>query len=109
MGNPTSANDLAYEILKVAATDGYGIYHCTNEGTCSWADFAAAIMEGAGLDCEVCRCTSDEYAAAHPDAAHRPAFSSLDNAHLAATVGDEMRPWHDALDSFLGNLNKMEG
>ena len=36
LGNPTSANDLAYEILKISLTDDYGIYHCTNEGTCSW-------------------------------------------------------------------------
>ena len=50
LGNPTSANDLAHEILKIAATENYGVYHCTNEGTCSWADFAEAVMEGAGLD-----------------------------------------------------------
>lgn len=47
-GNPTSANDLAYEILKIAVTDNYGIYHCTNKGTCSWCDFACAIVDGAG-------------------------------------------------------------
>ncbi|MFR8009559.1 MAG: dTDP-4-dehydrorhamnose reductase, partial [Gordonibacter urolithinfaciens] len=35
LGNPTSANDLAHEILKIAATENYGVYHCTNEGTCS--------------------------------------------------------------------------
>lgn len=41
MGNPTSANDLAYEILKIATTDDYGTYHCTNNGTCSWFDSPA--------------------------------------------------------------------
>ncbi|MFR3091456.1 MAG: SDR family oxidoreductase [Eggerthella lenta] len=66
LGNPTSANDLAHEILKIAATENYGVYHCTNEGTCSWADFAEAVMEGAGLDCAVIRCTSEEYAAMNP-------------------------------------------
>ena len=101
LGNPTSANDLAHEILRIAATEEYGIYHATCEGTCSWADFAEAIMLGAGLECEVLRCTSDEYAAAHPDAARRPAFSALENARLKRGIGTQMRTWQDALDAYL--------
>ena len=101
LGNPTSANDLAYELLKIALTNECGVWHCTNEGICSWADFAEAIMRGAGLSCEVRRCTSDEYAAAHPASARRPAFSALENARLSATIGNEMRPWQDALASYL--------
>ena len=108
LGNPTSANDLAYELLKIALTDDYGIYHCTNNGICSWADFARAIVERAGYDpAIVTSCTSDEYAAAHPDAARRPAFSALANAHLARTVGDEMRPWEAALDTYMANLEHL--
>lgn len=103
LGNPTSANDLAYEILKLALTKQYGVYHCTNNGTCSWADLAEATMQHAGLDCAVHRCTSEEYKAAHPESADRPKFSSLRNGHLAATVGDEMRPWQDALASYFQN------
>lgn len=109
LGNPTSANDLAYEILKIAATDNYGIYHCTNEGTCSWADFAQAIMEGSGLDCDVVRCTSEEYAAMNPASAKRPAYSALRNKHLEDTVGNEMRSWEDALATYLKNLPLLEG
>lgn len=108
-GNPTSANDLAYEILQIALTENYGVYHCTNNGTCSWADFAAAIMSGAKLNCEVVPVTSAEYKAANPASANRPAFSSLKNERLIATVGDEMRPWREALTTYLGNLSKMEG
>ena len=107
LGNPTSANDLAYEILQVAATEEYGIYHCTNEGTCSWADFAQAIMEGIGLDCQVVRCSSAQYKAMNPASADRPAFSSLENWHLAQTVGNEMRPWQDALASYLSALPQL--
>ncbi len=103
LGNPTSANDLAHEILKIALTDNYGIYHCTNNGTCSWCDFAKAIMEGSGLACEVAPVTSAEYKEANPQSADRPAFSSLRNAHLADTIGDEMRPWQDALADYLNN------
>lgn len=109
LGNPTSANDLAYEILKIALTDNYGIYHCTNNGTCSWCDFAKAIMAGSGLDCEVVPVTSAQYKEANPDSADRPAFSSLRNAHLADTIGDEMRPWQEALDDYLRNLPELEG
>lgn len=109
LGNPTSANDLAYEILKVALTDNYGVYHCTNEGTCSWADFAEAIMQGSNLACTVKRCTSAEYKEMNPASADRPAYSSLINQHLADTVGNEMRPWQDALATYLKNLPELEG
>lgn len=108
-GNPTSANDLAYEILKIAVTQAYGIYHCTNNGTCSWADFAEAIMDGARLDCKIIRCSSEEYSRAHPTSANRPAFSSLRNKRLEDTIGDEMRLWTEALSSYLGNLEDLAG
>lgn len=109
LGNPTSANDLAYEILKLALTDDYGIYHCTNNGTTSWAGFAQAIMDGFGLDCEVIPVTSAQYKEANPQSADRPAFSSLKNAHLETAVGDEMRDWRDALDTYVSRLPELEG
>ena len=107
LGNPTSANDLAYHILKLAATDNYGIYHTTNEGTCSWADFAEAIMEGFGLNCKVNRCTSEEYKEMNPASADRPHFSSLRNQHLADTVGNEFRPWREALATYVANFAEL--
>lgn len=106
MGNPTSANDLSHEILEIAATENYGVYHCTNKGTCSRADFAEAIMEGAGLNCGVVRCTSEEYAIDNPASAMLPAFSSLRNKRLEDTVGDKMRPWREALEEYLQNLRR---
>lgn len=106
LGNPTSANDLAYEILKIALTNDYGIWHVTNEGACSWADFAEAVL--ADTNCVVRRCTSQEYRMAHPDSADRPAFSSLRNKHLEDTIGNEMRPWQDALADYLKNLSQMQ-
>ena len=80
LGNPTSANDLALQILRLAQTDDYGIYHCTNEGTCSWADFAAAIMREVGTGCRVEPCTSEQYKQMVPGSADRPHYSSLRNA-----------------------------
>ncbi len=96
-GNPTSANDLAYEILKIAQTDDYGIYHCTNKGTCSWADFAEAIMKEGGYHCNVIPVSSEEYKKLNPHSADRPKNSSLQNKRLEDTIGDEMRPWQEAL------------
>lgn len=108
MGNPTSANDLAYEILRIAQTQSYGIYHVTNEGTCSWFDFASAIMKHAQLACKVVACTSQEYKRMNPQAAQRPCYSSLENAHLAQTIGNEMRPWSDALASYFEHIEYVQ-
>lgn len=109
LGNPTSANDLAYEILKVALTEEYGVYHATNNGTCSWATFAQAVMDGSCLECNVVPVTSAQYKAANPASADRPHFSSLRNLRLERTVGDEMRPWGDALSEYLRRLPELEG
>ena len=102
IGNPTNANDLAYHILKIALTDNYGIYHCTGIGDASWFEFASLIMKYAKLDCEVLPCSTDEF----PSPTKRPAFSSLDNLMLRCTVGDEMRPWKEALNTYLTKLLK---
>lgn len=103
-GNPTSANDLAYEILRIAETDYYGVYHCTNNGTCSWFDFASAIVDLAGIECEKEPLTSMEYKQRFPRSADRPQYSSLDNARLRETIGDEMRSWYEALETYMANL-----
>ena len=99
-GNPTNAADLAHHILKLAATEQYGIYHCTGAGECSWYDFASKIVEYAGIPAAITPCTTEEY----PTPAKRPAYSSLDNRMLRNTVGDEMRDWQDALKCYLEHL-----
>ena len=100
-GNPTYAEDLAHHILKIILTDEYGIYHCTGNGECSWYDFACKIVEYSEIGCSVARVTSDRI----NRAAKRPSYSSLDNMMLRATVGDEMRPWDEALKSFIKKVN----
>ena len=99
-GNPTYANDLVYEVLKLVAAGVYGTFHCTGTGVCSWYEFACAIVEEAGISCDKTPCTSEEF----PRPAKRPANSALENRHLADTIGDEMRPWREALKSYLGKL-----
>ena len=102
LGNPTSADDLAAELLRIALSEDFGIWHCTNEGTCSWADLAEAAFELTGAECRVVRCTSADWKRMHPESADRPAFSSLANTHLRDTIGNHMRPWREALSDYLG-------
>jgi dTDP-4-dehydrorhamnose reductase len=101
-GNPTNAEDLAHHILKLGVCDEYGIYHCTGTGECSWYDFACKIVEFTNIPCKVTPVTSEQYASA----AKRPAYSSLDNMMLRCTVGDEMRPWEEALKVFMDKVKQ---
>ena len=106
LGNPTSAHDLASEILRIAVCEHYGVWHCTNEGTCSWADLAQEAFRLAGVSCEVKRCSSEEWKTINPDAADRPRYSSLRNAHLEATIGNRMRPWREALADYMNDVTR---
>lgn len=104
-GNPTNAEDLAFHILLVAATENYGIYHCTGSGECTWYDFARKIVELSGIPCSVSPCSTEQSARK----AKRPAYSSLRNLHLEQTVGDRMRYWEDALKEYIEKLDTAEG
>lgn len=106
-GNPTSANDLAYTMLKIALTEHFGVWHATNRGTCSWADFTEEIFKLAEVNCKVKRCTSEEYLQMNPASAKRPHYSSLKNTHMESTFGDVMRPWNEAIASYIDNLERL--
>ena len=98
VGNPTSAVDLAWQLVLLAASSERGIFHATGNGEpVSWHDFAQRIVDRAGLAVPVHPCTTDEF----PRPARRPAYSALENRRLRATIGDSMREWTLALDSFL--------
>lgn len=99
LGNPTNAADLAYHILKIAATEEYGVYHCTGKGECSWYEFASEIVRLSDLAATVTPCSSDDY----PSPTKRPAHSALAHVMLCANVGDEMRPWQDALKYYMSH------
>lgn len=97
-GNPTNANDLAFHILKIAATEDYGIYHCTGEGECTWYDFAKKIAEYSGYNENVVSpCTSKQF----KSPTKRPAYSSLENLALICGAGNEMRSWEEALKEYI--------
>ena len=106
LGSPTSAAELARMIHFLEPTDNYGVFHATCEGDTNWADFTEAIFEKMGLSTKVKHVTSEEYAAMHPDAARRPAYSILDNYMLRLTAPEfTMARWEDALDEYLKDLS----
>ena len=95
-GTPTWASDLAEAI--VAILDGNlsfesGVYHYSNEGVCSWYDFAKEICAGVGHLCDVMPCRSEDY----PSPVRRPHFSVLDKTRFKETFGIEIPHWRESL------------
>jgi dTDP-4-dehydrorhamnose reductase len=101
-GRPTYAVDLAAALISLL--DGghpSGVYHATGSGdVVSWADFAAAILDGTG--CKVRPISSAEYAQGRPAVAPRPANSALELAELES-VGITLRDWRLALADYLAS------
>ena len=96
IGSPTYALDLAKAIYRVLLSHQWveGIFHYSNEGVCSWYDFAKAIHRIAGIKgCNVCPIPTEEY----PTAASRPFFSVLDKSRIKATYGADVPYWEDSL------------
>ena len=103
IGSPTYARDLAEALLAVLPDIGERrgeIYHFTNDGVCSWADFAAAIMREAGLPCRVRPITTAEY----PSPAVRPAFSTMSKDKIVRDFRLTLKPWEDSLRDCLQRL-----
>jgi len=100
--SPTYTLDLAQKINELVRTKHYGLYHITNNGQCSWWEFAVKIFELAGLRIEVEKVSSDSY----QTKAHRPQFSVLDNQGLRKTGLGEMRQWDEALQAYLKEKRK---
>ncbi|MCX7655713.1 MAG: dTDP-4-dehydrorhamnose reductase [Treponemataceae bacterium] len=108
-GSPTWAYDLARVIFHLVSLAGgevpAGIYHYTNEGACSWYDFAQEIHRlgrQSGLllrDCTIQPLTTDQY----PTAARRPAYSVLSKEKIKA-LGISVPSWQESLKQFITTL-----
>ncbi len=105
IGTPTYAADLAAAIVQILPQIKQGtksIYHFSNEGVCSWYDFAKAIIEMSGLDCAIYPIESWEY----PSKTSRPPYSVLNKAKIKKEFGLRIRYWRDALREC---IDRMEG
>lgn len=99
-GSPTYTYDLARLLVDMIRTEKYGIYHCTNEGFCSWYEFACAIFEKVGKKVEVKPVTTAEYGAK----AFRPYNSRMSKEKLTANGFQRLPAWEDALERYLKEI-----
>ncbi|MFV0392887.1 MAG: dTDP-4-dehydrorhamnose reductase [Coprobacillaceae bacterium] len=100
IGSPTYTYDLSKLIVKMIQTEEYGIYHASNDGICSWYDFACEIFKQAGMDVEVTPVDSSTF----PAKAKRPANSRLSKEALNKHGFQQLRPWQEALTRYLKEI-----
>lgn len=99
VGSPTFVQDVAPLMCEMIQTEKYGVYHATNEGYCSWHEFAVEIMRQADLPCRVERISSSEY----PTAAKRPCNSRLSKQSLDSADFKRLPHWQNALARYLSS------
>ncbi len=96
---PTYTYHLAMQIRELVNTDAYGIYHVTNNGSCSWYEFALEIFKNAGITISVVPVSAKEF----PSAIKRPSYSVLENAHLQKLGIDRMPQWQESLAHYFAH------
>ena len=106
-GTPTYAGDLAKTIVEIISSRKFeknpGIYHFSNEGVCSWYDFADAIFHLSGLkNKKVYPCHSDEF----PSKVIRPPYSVMDKTKIKETFGIKIPHWHESLKECMLHLKR---
>ncbi|MFA6770526.1 MAG: sugar nucleotide-binding protein, partial [Bacteroidales bacterium] len=110
IGTPTYARDLAgaiieictqYLSLKKGAKFPFGIYHYSNEGVCSWYDFAHEIVSKSSSSCNVNAVTSDKF----PTKAKRPPYSVMDKIKIKSTFRITIPHWSESLKKYFGDLD----
>lgn len=97
IGSPTYTKDLADLVGVMIHTDKYGVYHATNEGFCSWAEFAAEVMRQSGSACGITKIPSEEY----PTKAVRPKNSRMSKTSLDKAGFERLPEWKDALERYM--------
>ena len=102
VGSPTYTADLAPLLCDMIKTDKYGFYHATNEGFCSWADFAKEIFKQAGKKVEVEKISTADY----PTPAKRPFNSRLSKKSLDDAGFKRLPSWESAIERYLIELKK---
>jgi dTDP-4-dehydrorhamnose reductase len=93
VGCPTFTGHLAEALVRLAATEDYGVHHMAASGSCSWYEFAREIFARAGVDTRVKRCTTADF----PRPAPRPAYSVI-----ASERGHRLPDWREGLEAYMG-------
>ena len=108
-GTPTYAADLAEAIMSIISrvnrqqiAFNAGIYHYSNEGSCTWYDFAVAILEESGTNCKVTPVSSEEY----KSEARRPAYSVLNKKKIVENYGLTIPEWRNSLAKCIKFIKK---
>ncbi|MBQ3584097.1 MAG: dTDP-4-dehydrorhamnose reductase [Lachnospiraceae bacterium] len=101
VGSPTYTYDLAVLLVQMIQSDKYGIYHATNEGFCTWYDFAVEIFKQAGMEVKVLPVSSEEY----KSKAKRPHNSRMNKDKLEKNGFDRLPAWQDALVRYLKEID----
>ena len=107
VGTPTYAGDLAALIHKIITgrhLDRLGIYHYSNEGVCSWYDFAVEICRQCGNTCDIRPCHSEEF----PSKVKRPNYSVLDKTKIKETFGLTVPYWSESLEKCIKILQYIQ-
>ncbi len=101
IGSPTYTADLAVLLVDMIESEAYGQYHASNEGVCSWYEFAKEIFRAAGMDdVQVTPVTSDEF----PAKAKRPANSRMSKEKLVEKGFNKLPAWQDAVRRYIQQL-----
>ena len=100
IGSPTYTADLAILLCNMIESDKYGIYHATNEGFCSWYDFACETFKAANMDVEVIAVDSNAF----PVKAKRPKNSRMSKDKLIENGFDKMPTWQDATRRYIKEI-----
>ncbi len=105
IGSPTYTDDLSVLLVDMIETDAYGEYHATNEGICSWYEFAKEIFAAAGMDdVSVTPVSSDEF----PVKAKRPKNSRMSKEKLVKNGFNKLPAWQDAVRRYVGEILSSE-
>ena len=103
IGSPTYTADLSKLLVSMIQTDKYGRYHATNEGYCSWYEFAKEIFKVAGVTINVAAVDSSAY----PAKAKRPANSRMEKKKLDEMGFKRLPSWQDATRRYIEELQKL--
>ena len=100
VGSPTYTEDLAPLLVDMIETNKYGIYHATNEGFCSWYEFANEIFKQSRIEVKTNPITTDQY----PTAAKRPMNSQMSKAKLKENGFNILPTWQNALTDYIKKI-----